>query len=152
MVQELYLTLSIVFPDIFTHPVFNFLSIPQGLLFSTTEFLKSPLDLARLWMHESERVYGDKLVDDRDIELFNRHLLEYTKKYFEVSIQEVSAMYSISPSPGTDVARLCAQRLAHTQKQRVCARAYATESNTSCGHGQLMTVRKHLRRHWFSAN
>ena len=152
MFKNFCLLSVLCFQTCLLHPVFNFLSIPQGLLFSTTEFLKSPLDLARLWMHESERVYGDKLVDDRDIELFNRHLLEYTKKYFEVSIQEVSAMYSISPSPGTDVARLCAQRLAHTQKQRVCARAYATESNTSCGHGQLMTVRKHLRRHWCSAN
>uniref|UniRef100_A0A674H6Q3 Dynein axonemal heavy chain 17 n=1 Tax=Taeniopygia guttata TaxID=59729 RepID=A0A674H6Q3_TAEGU len=38
----------------------------QGLLFSTPECLKAPVDLVRLWLHEAERVYGDKLVDEDD--------------------------------------------------------------------------------------
>lgn len=64
-----------------------FFSFPKGLLFSTPECLKAPVDLGRLVMHEVERVYGDKMIEESDIETFNKVTTEYAKKYFEVSIQ-----------------------------------------------------------------
>ncbi|PNJ88262.1 DNAH17 isoform 2 [Pongo abelii] len=68
------------------HYVFNLRdlsSIFQGLLFSTAEVLKTPLDLVRLWLHEAERVYGDKMVDEKDQETLHRVTMASTKKFFD---------------------------------------------------------------------
>ncbi|XP_036766314.2 dynein axonemal heavy chain 17 [Manis pentadactyla] len=67
------------------HYVFNLRdlsSIFQGLLFSTAEILKTPLDLIRLWLHEAERVYGDKMVDKKDQDVLRRITIASTKKFF----------------------------------------------------------------------
>ncbi|XP_061866833.1 dynein axonemal heavy chain 17 isoform X5 [Colius striatus] len=58
-------------------------SIFQGLLFSTPECLKSPMDLVRLWLHEAERVYGDKLVDEKDQKSFGKMLADTCRKFFD---------------------------------------------------------------------
>ena len=42
------------------------------------------MDLVRLWMHECDRVYRDKLVDDKDMENYDRIQADITKKVFEV--------------------------------------------------------------------
>lgn len=61
------------------------LRLGQGLLFSTAEILKFPLDLVRLWLHEAERVYGDKMVDEKDQDTLRRVTIASTKKFFDVS-------------------------------------------------------------------
>ncbi|XP_071813348.1 dynein beta chain, ciliary-like isoform X2 [Apostichopus japonicus] len=74
------------------HYIFNLRDLSnifQGLLFSTPECLKAPVDLGRLVMHEVERVYGDKMIEESDIETFNKVTTEYAKKYFEELDQEV---------------------------------------------------------------
>ncbi|NXA28829.1 DYH17 protein, partial [Ibidorhyncha struthersii] len=66
------------------HYLFNLRDLSnifQGLLFSTPECLKSPVDLVRLWLHEAERVYGDKLVE-RDQKGFGKMLVGTCKKFF----------------------------------------------------------------------
>ncbi|KAF5404064.1 Dynein heavy chain axonemal [Paragonimus heterotremus] len=68
------------------HYVFNLRDLSnifQGMLFSTADCLRQPMDLVRLWMHESERVYSDKLVERADVDTFDRVLHETTKKHFE---------------------------------------------------------------------
>uniref|UniRef100_A0A8B9NIU4 Dynein axonemal heavy chain 17 n=1 Tax=Accipiter nisus TaxID=211598 RepID=A0A8B9NIU4_9AVES len=68
------------------HYLFNLRDLSnifQGLLFSTPECLKTPVDLVRLWLHEAERVYGDKLVDERDQKGFGKMLVDTCKKFFE---------------------------------------------------------------------
>lgn len=55
----------------------------QGLLFSTTECLSSSPDLIRLWLHETQRVYADKLIDDKDIDSFTKMQQDIVKKSFE---------------------------------------------------------------------
>jgi dynein heavy chain len=40
-------------------------------------------------MHESQRVYGDKLVDEKDIEAYSKIQVDVVKKNFEVSIYKV---------------------------------------------------------------
>lgn len=70
------------------HYIFNLRDLTnvfQGLLFSNTECLTVPSDLVRLWMHETQRVYGDKLADEKDIELFFKIQADIVKKNFEVS-------------------------------------------------------------------
>lgn len=61
-----------------------------------------PTDLVRLWLHESERVYRDKLTDDKDIEAFNKIQADIVKKSFDVSFRSVSL--SLSPIRTTQTA------------------------------------------------
>jgi len=61
------------------------LSFLQGILFSTTDSTKTPMDVVRLWLHEASRVYGDKLVDDKDMEMLTKLKFEIAKNNFEVS-------------------------------------------------------------------
>ncbi|XP_032161875.1 dynein heavy chain 11, axonemal isoform X2 [Mustela erminea] len=68
------------------HYLFNLRDLSnvfQGILFASPECLKCPNDLIRLWLHESSRVYGDKLVDPKDCDLFQKKMLEMACKYFE---------------------------------------------------------------------
>lgn len=53
-------------------------------MFSTAECVKSPVDLVRLWMHEGNRVYRDKLVEERDMEMYDKIQKDMTTKFFEV--------------------------------------------------------------------
>jgi len=39
----------------------------QGMLTAKAEAIKTPESLAKLWMHEAERVYGDRLVDANNL-------------------------------------------------------------------------------------
>ncbi|GCB64021.1 hypothetical protein scyTo_0000226, partial [Scyliorhinus torazame] len=54
-----------------------------GILFTLPDCLKKPMDLVSLWLHESSRVYEDKLVQTRDSELFQKILSDTAKKFFE---------------------------------------------------------------------
>ncbi|CAH6779586.1 Dnah11 [Phodopus roborovskii] len=68
------------------HYIFNLRDLSnifQGILFASPECLKCPEDLIRLWLHESSRVYGDKLIDTNDCDLFQRKTLEAAHKYFK---------------------------------------------------------------------
>ncbi|KAM7035687.1 dynein axonemal heavy chain 17 [Acridotheres tristis] len=68
------------------HYIFNLRDLSnifQGLLFSTPECLKTPVDLVRLWLHEAERVYGDKLVDEEDQYSFKKLLADICKASFQ---------------------------------------------------------------------
>ncbi|XP_069702004.1 dynein beta chain, ciliary-like [Periplaneta americana] len=65
------------------HYVFNLRDLSnifQGMLYSIAECLPTPTDLIRLWMHEANRVYGDKLVDATDIDTFGKLVVETVKK------------------------------------------------------------------------
>ena len=48
--------------------------------------MKSPVDLVRLWMHEGNRVYRDKLLEERDRELYDKIQKDMTTKFFEVRL------------------------------------------------------------------
>ncbi|KAK7507150.1 hypothetical protein BaRGS_00001085, partial [Batillaria attramentaria] len=68
------------------HYVFNLRDLSnifQGILFSGPDCVKSPAELVRLWIHESQRVYRDKLVDPEDLVLFDKIVKDIFKKLFE---------------------------------------------------------------------
>lgn len=68
------------------HYVFNLRdlsNIYQGILFTTGACLPTPNDLIRLWLHEATRVYCDKLVEKKDIDLFSKMINDVIKKGFE---------------------------------------------------------------------
>ncbi|NXA80882.1 DYH9 protein, partial [Thryothorus ludovicianus] len=68
------------------HYVFNlrdFSNIFQGLLFSTPECLRQPQDLVRLYLHESSRVYRDRMAEESDCDTFDKIQREMVKKCFD---------------------------------------------------------------------
>uniref|UniRef100_A0A6I8PBB0 Dynein axonemal heavy chain 17 n=1 Tax=Ornithorhynchus anatinus TaxID=9258 RepID=A0A6I8PBB0_ORNAN len=68
------------------HYVFNlrdFSRVFQGILFSTVDCVTSPQDLVRLYLHESNRVYRDKMVEEEDICLFDKIQVEAVKKFYD---------------------------------------------------------------------
>ncbi|KAK5608169.1 hypothetical protein CRENBAI_003200 [Crenichthys baileyi] len=68
------------------HYIFNLRDLSnifQGILFAVPESIRYPMDLVHLWLHESSRVYSDKLMEEKDVELFNKILLDTGKRYFE---------------------------------------------------------------------
>ncbi|KAK2518440.1 Dnah9 [Columba guinea] len=72
------------------HYIFNlrdFSNIFQGLLFSTPECLQHPQDLVKLYLHESNRVYRDKMVEEKDYGTFDKIQLETVKKLYDVSVE-----------------------------------------------------------------
>ncbi|XP_069945104.1 dynein beta chain, ciliary-like [Cherax quadricarinatus] len=68
------------------HYIFNLrdlTNIFQGLLFCTGETVKAPLELLRCWLHETQRVYGDRLLEEKDMEMLSKLQVDVTKKIFE---------------------------------------------------------------------
>jgi dynein heavy chain len=56
----------------------------QGMLFASPKDVAAPQDLIRLYVHEAERTYSDKLIGQDDIDVFNKILRETIRKGFEV--------------------------------------------------------------------
>ncbi|XP_054276549.1 dynein beta chain, ciliary [Macrosteles quadrilineatus] len=80
-VAQVFLPTAIKF-----HYIFNLRDLSnvfQGLLFSSMDCLTQPTDLVRLWMHESQRVYGDKLTDEKDADAFMKIQIDIVKKSFD---------------------------------------------------------------------
>ncbi|KAL4716928.1 hypothetical protein ACJJTC_012739, partial [Scirpophaga incertulas] len=80
-VSQVFLPTAIKF-----HYIFNLRDLSnifQGFLFSTNECLINPSDIIRLWLHETHRVYGDKLTEDKDIDAFLKMQVDICKKNFE---------------------------------------------------------------------
>ncbi|XP_061919084.1 dynein axonemal heavy chain 11 isoform X5 [Entelurus aequoreus] len=66
-------------------------NIFQGLLFAKPESVKDSTDLALLWLHESCRVYSDRLVDVKDLQLFGKLQMETVHECFEgVEIEKMT--------------------------------------------------------------
>ena len=62
-VAQVFLPTAIKF-----HYIFNLRDLSnifQGMLFSLPENFKTPVKMARLYMHEAKRVYGDKLIEPK---------------------------------------------------------------------------------------
>jgi dynein heavy chain len=57
----------------------------KGILYAKPDAIKTPNELIRIYVHEAERVYCDKLVDKEDFDNFYKIERETMKKSFEVS-------------------------------------------------------------------
>ncbi|KAM3592376.1 uncharacterized protein V6R79_017533 [Siganus canaliculatus] len=68
------------------HYIFNLRDLSnifQGILFCTAECLKAPQDLLKLYLHESSRVYRDKMVEEHDFQVFDKLQADTVKKLYE---------------------------------------------------------------------
>ncbi|RXM31517.1 Dynein heavy chain 9, axonemal [Acipenser ruthenus] len=64
----------------------------QGILFFTPDCLKTPQDPGKLprmklYLHESNRVYRDKVVDEKDFGVFDKIQTDLVKKFYQLSYQ-----------------------------------------------------------------
>ncbi|KAJ1633364.1 dynein heavy chain [Pavlovales sp. CCMP2436] len=57
--------------------------VVQGFLMTRGEELSDPLGMVQLWLHESERVYGDRLVDLHDLRRYKDIALEQLRRHFK---------------------------------------------------------------------
>ncbi|XP_024861684.2 dynein heavy chain 9, axonemal isoform X1 [Kryptolebias marmoratus] len=68
------------------HYIFNLRDLSnifQGILFCTNECLTAPSDLLKIYLHESKRVYRDKLAEKQDIQIFDKLQADMVKKFYE---------------------------------------------------------------------
>ena len=63
-------------------------NVTQGVCRALPEFYTNPVTLCRLWIHEAERVFGDRMVHQTDITKFDEMRVAVTKKYFADENQE----------------------------------------------------------------
>jgi dynein heavy chain len=64
-------------------------NIFQGMVLSKPG-LFDEVSFIRLWMHECMRVFGDRMVDDADLEAFRTKLLDMSKKNFDFDQDKIS--------------------------------------------------------------
>jgi dynein heavy chain len=57
-------------------------NIFQGILQARTEVIKTPDSIVKLWCHESERIYGDRLVNAADLAKYRHIVQDLAKKSF----------------------------------------------------------------------
>ena len=80
-VAQVFLPTAIKFHYLFT--LRDLSNVFQGVLFSMPQQVKDPLVFARLLLHECSRVYGDKMIEQKDIDTFNKLKIEVFSKIFE---------------------------------------------------------------------
>ncbi|XP_014668470.1 PREDICTED: LOW QUALITY PROTEIN: dynein beta chain, ciliary-like [Priapulus caudatus] len=88
-VSQVFLPTAIKF-----HYIFNLRDLSnifQGMLFSTPDCVKTPVTSAAVDALESQRVYGDKLIDDSDMSNFQKQQLEIASKFFEALTEVLSS-------------------------------------------------------------
>ena len=55
----------------------------QGLLVAQADQITTGEKFVHLWLHESERVYGDRLVSPEDLNKYNQLALGQARKLFQ---------------------------------------------------------------------
>ena len=100
-------------------------NITQGICRTLPEFYSNPGDLVRLWIHECERVFSDRMTLIADIEKFDNMRVAVTKKYFED--QDMEAIETAADQ----LQRVHAARL--TGQRRVLHRRYLREAQQDFG-------------------
>jgi dynein heavy chain, axonemal len=58
-------------------------AIFEGLCRSTHEYYTTPMTVARLWLHEVRRVYGDRLTNEADSQRFDDQTQRFSKSFLE---------------------------------------------------------------------
>ncbi|KAL9650835.1 hypothetical protein ABK040_001885 [Willaertia magna] len=63
-------------------------NIFQGLCRSTKQYYTDPVQIVRLWAHESFRVFSDRMIEQEDVKLFDTIISKVAKDVFDVEISD----------------------------------------------------------------
>jgi dynein heavy chain len=78
-------------------------NVSQGLCRMIKENYQEPLKVVRLWVHECERVFLDRLINETDIARYGEFKEQITKKYVDevplAEIQERPILYTGAHTP-----------------------------------------------------
>uniref|UniRef100_A0A3Q3AWS9 Dynein axonemal heavy chain 11 n=1 Tax=Kryptolebias marmoratus TaxID=37003 RepID=A0A3Q3AWS9_KRYMA len=80
------------------HYTFNLRDISnvlQGILLAGSDSVRESTDLVMLWLHESHRVYSDRLVDAKDLQLFQKLQMETEDGLSYVPVTSWSSLRTI---------------------------------------------------------
>jgi dynein heavy chain len=69
----------------------------QGLLTAKPEIIKEPDNMVKLWMHEAERIYGDRLVNAEHLAIYRAFTAELVGKSF--SKFNLKKYFGATPEP-----------------------------------------------------
>lgn len=75
-----------------SHYLFNLRDISrisQGICNADKRECATPINLVRLWVHENKRVFGDRLIDDKDRAWLDSILVEQAQKAFNFQKEEI---------------------------------------------------------------
>lgn len=75
-----------------SHYLFNLRDISrivQGLVNADRRETIEPVQVVRMWIHESRRVYGDRLIDNKDRNWLDNTLLELSMAKFSLTKEEI---------------------------------------------------------------
>lgn len=61
----------------------------QGVCAASSKHVLTKLDLARLWVHENQRVFGDRMINNADKEVLLELLMTQSTKKFELGQAEI---------------------------------------------------------------
>mmetsp|Transcript_61823 Transcript_61823/g.85195 ORF Transcript_61823/g.85195 Transcript_61823/m.85195 type:complete len:301 (+) Transcript_61823:152-1054(+) len=75
-----------------SHYTFNLRDISrifQGVVSAHAKYVTTPLDLIRLWIHENQRVFGDRLIDDKDRNWLDSLLMDRAENRFGLKKSQI---------------------------------------------------------------
>lgn len=94
------------------------------------------LQAARLWIHEVERVFRDRMVSDTDMAKFDEFKTGITKKYFEdlgmTALQEAPLLFTSFMQVGGQNLRRRPSRLCHRTAARIAPASAAHTDTRGC--------------------
>jgi dynein heavy chain len=71
---------------------------------SRPEYFEDAFSLIRLWVHEVQRVFADRLIDDRDALQFTTWVRDTTKARFNVDLDKLFVNQPVEDAPAAPVA------------------------------------------------
>ena len=98
----------------------------QGLLMGRPEQINSGEKLAHMWLHESERVYGDRLVSPEDLKKYNDLAQGQARKIF--SQFPVDKFYAKENADPLVFCHFCEDIEEHTYDQVRDSASYCVEA------------------------
>jgi len=91
------------------HYIFNLRDLSkvfQGVLMGEPKILEKPVDLVRLWVHESKRVFEDRMINTQDHEWFHSLMEANCDEFFKMKMEDVQPnpilLYGDFMIPGAD--------------------------------------------------
>jgi len=61
----------------------------QGVCSASSKLVLTKLDLIKLWVHENQRVFGDRMINDQDKEILLDLLMEESSRKFDLTKDKI---------------------------------------------------------------